>query len=97
MLKVFFNLSHDFFSLFNKILPHIEVLSGANRLIGATGAPFRWLLGNIFGIFSNKSFKKFLKFFLKKNYFVKVFVKILPKNVIFKVFQVHLQVLSQYF
>jgi len=47
-----------------------------------------------FGEYSQKSLQKnllnsFLKFMY---YFVKVYVKNLPKNVIFKVFQIHLQV-----
>jgi len=64
----------------------------ANGLIRTTSAPLGdYFLGNILEIFSKKKFKKI--FFLKWYYFVNVCVKILAKNAIFKVFQVHLQVL----
>jgi hypothetical protein len=49
-------------------------------------------LGNSLEIFLEKIFKKVLIFFLKKYYFVKVCIKLFPKNVIFKVFQIHFQV-----
>jgi hypothetical protein len=68
---------------------------GANKLIGATDTflsdCFLWI---ILGIFSRKVFKKFFKILFKKKlyYFVKVCFKNLPKNVTFKVFQIHLQV-----
>ncbi len=57
-------------------------------LIGAISAPLSGcFLENILEIFLEKTFKFFINF--KKKYlyyFVKVFVKNLPKNVIFKVF-----------
>jgi hypothetical protein len=66
----------------------------ANGLIGTTSAPLGdYFWGNILEIFSKKVFKKI--FFFKWYYFVNVYVKILAKNVIFKVFEVHLQVFLQ--
>jgi hypothetical protein len=66
---------------------------GTNGLIRAIVAPLGdCLLGNSFGILSKKGFKKILD--LKNKYlyyFVKVCVKKLSKIVIFKVFEVHLQ------
>jgi hypothetical protein len=67
---------------------------GANKLIEAIGAPLGdCLMGNIFKIFLKISSRKYFKIFLKLYYFVKVYAKKFPKNVIFKVFQVHLRVL----
>jgi hypothetical protein len=65
---------------------------GANGLIGTIGALLDdCLLGNIVGIFSKKIFKKI---FLNMYYLVKVCVLIFSqKYVIFKDFQLHLQVL----
>jgi hypothetical protein len=64
---------------------------GANGLIGATSTPLGdFSLGDILGIFSKKSLKLFKNLFAL---FVKLCVENLPKNVIFKVFQVHLQLL----
>jgi hypothetical protein len=65
---------------------------GANGLIRTTGGPLNdCFLKNILGISCNVFSKKSFKIYLY--YFVKVCVKKFQKNVIFKVFQIHLQIL----
>jgi len=65
---------------------------GANGLIGTTCTPLGdYFWGNVLKIFSKKNLLKAFK--NSMYYFVNVCVKNLPKNVIFKVFQVHLKVL----
>jgi hypothetical protein len=65
---------------------------GANKLIETIGAPLGdFLLGNILEIFSKKTLKNLLKSFCA--ILLRFLLKICQKYVIFKVFQVHLQVL----
>jgi hypothetical protein len=68
---------------------------GANMLIGAIGAPLDdYFLSNILGIFSEKIFKTIVK---NITFFGTIWLRFVliffQKFVIFKVFQVHLQVL----
>jgi hypothetical protein len=71
----------------------INYNKGVNGLIGTIGAP----LGDyFFGIFLKKVFKFFFNLFLKIQnvIFLRFVLKICQKYIIFKVFQVHLQVFS---
>jgi len=67
---------------------------GTNGLIRAIVAPLGdCFLGNSFGILSKKVFKKIFKFSLKNLCIIllRFVLKICQEYVIFKVFQVHLQ------